>query len=49
MRAVNSSDFALPEFRCLDRLLLVIGRVNYFRITDLIKYFLYKNILFTAP
>jgi P-type E1-E2 ATPase len=49
MRAVQSGDFALAEFRFLWRLLLVHGRWNYLRNAELILYFFYKNIVFTLP
>lgn len=49
MGAVQASDYALPEFRMLWRLLLVHGRWNYIRISEMILYFFYKNMLFTLP
>jgi phospholipid-transporting ATPase len=49
MGAVQASDYALPEFRMLWRLLLVHGRWNYIRISEMILYFFYKNMLFTIP
>ena len=49
MRAVMSSDFALPEFKYLQRLLLVHGRWSYFRISEMILYFFYKNMIYTIP
>jgi phospholipid-transporting ATPase len=49
MSAVQASDYALPEFRMLWRLLLVHGRWNYMRISEMILYFFYKNMLFTIP
>lgn len=49
MGAVQASDYALPEFRMLWRLLLVHGRWNYVRIAEMILYFFYKNMLFTFP
>jgi phospholipid-transporting ATPase len=47
MNAVQASDFAIPEFRGIWRLLFVHGRWNYNRIAEMIKYFFYKNIVFT--
>ena len=47
MRAVQSSDFAIPEFKGLWRLLFVHGRWSYIRISELILYFFYKNMVFT--
>ncbi|EGR28497.1 phospholipid-translocating p-type flippase family protein, putative [Ichthyophthirius multifiliis] len=49
MRAVQSSDFALGQFKCLWRLLLVHGRWSYIRISEMIIYFFYKNMIFTIP
>lgn len=49
MGAVQASDYALPEFRMLWRLLFVHGRWNYIRISEMILYFFYKNMLFTLP
>lgn len=49
MSAVQASDYALPEFRMLWRLLFVHGRWNYMRISQMILYFFYKNMLFTLP
>jgi len=45
MQAVNSSDFAIAQFRFLRRLLLVHGRHNYRRISSLVLYLFYKNVL----
>ena len=49
MGAVQASDYGLPEFRMLRRLLFVHGRYNYIRITNMILYFFYKNVIFTIP
>ena len=49
MSAVQACDYALPEFRMLWRLLLVHGRWNYIRVSEMILYFFYKNMLFTIP
>lgn len=49
MGAVQACDYALPEFRMLWRLLFVHGRWNYIRISEMILYFFYKNMLFTVP
>jgi magnesium-transporting ATPase (P-type) len=43
---VNSSDFAIAQFRFLQRLLLVHGRWNYIRTSTLVCYVIYKNIVF---
>nr|XP_043639863.1 probable phospholipid-transporting ATPase 4 [Erigeron canadensis] len=44
--AVMASDFALPQFRFLERLLIVHGHWCYKRISKMILYFVYKNIVF---
>ncbi|CAK9154288.1 unnamed protein product [Ilex paraguariensis] len=46
MQAVMSSDFAIAQFRFLERLLLVHGHWCYRRIAMMICYFFYKNIAF---
>ncbi|KAK1325181.1 putative phospholipid-transporting ATPase 4 [Acorus calamus] len=46
MQAVMASDFSLPQFRMLERLLIVHGHWCYKRITKMILYFVYKNIAF---
>ena len=47
MRAVQSSDYAIGEFKILHRLLLYQGRMNYIRNSECIQYFFYKNFVFT--
>lgn len=44
-QAVMNSDFAIAQFRFLERLLIVHGRYNYRRISQMITYFFYKNIV----
>jgi len=46
MQAVMASDFAIAQFRYLERLLLVHGRWSYKRLGRMVCYFFYKNILF---
>ncbi|XP_048229970.1 probable phospholipid-transporting ATPase 8 isoform X2 [Ricinus communis] len=46
MQAVMASDFAIAQFRFLERLLLVHGHWCYRRIAIMICYFFYKNIAF---
>ncbi|EXB75145.1 Putative phospholipid-transporting ATPase 5 [Morus notabilis] len=46
MQAVMASDFSLPQFRFLGRLLIVHGHWCYKRISKMILYFVYKNIAF---
>jgi phospholipid-translocating ATPase len=41
-----ASDFAIGQFRYLERLLLVHGRWCYRRIALMISYFFYKNVTF---
>ena len=48
MSAVNSSDFALGEFKMLWRLLLVHGRLYYMRNAEFVLYFFYKNFVQTT-
>lgn len=47
MQAVLASDYAIAQFRYLERLLLVHGRWSYFRMCKFLKYFFYKNFAFT--
>lgn len=44
-QAVRSSDFALSQFFYLHRLLLVHGRWGYRRVSWLVCYYFYKNIV----
>ncbi|OQS05907.1 P-type ATPase (P-ATPase) Superfamily [Thraustotheca clavata] len=44
--AVNTSDFAIGQFRFLARLILVHGRWNYSRISNLIYFTYYKNLVY---
>lgn len=48
MQAVMASDFALPRFRHLQKLLLVHGHWCYSRLANMILYFFYKNAMFVA-
>nr|CCA23321.1 PREDICTED: probable phospholipidtransporting ATPase IBlike putative [Albugo laibachii Nc14]CCA24343.1 PREDICTED: hypothetical protein [Albugo laibachii Nc14] len=45
MQAVNSSDYAIAQFSFLEKLLLHHGRLNYKRMSVLVGYMFYKNIL----
>ncbi len=47
MRAVQSGDFAIGEFKILNRLLFYHGRNSYIRNSECILYFFYKNLVFT--
>jgi magnesium-transporting ATPase (P-type) len=49
MRAVQASDYALPEFKALWKLLFVHGRWSYIRNSEMILYFYYKNVIFALP
>merc|ERR1711988_475003 len=44
LQAVNSSDYAIAQFRYLASLLLKHGRWNYIRMSHLICYMFYKNV-----
>jgi len=44
LQAARCSDYAIAQFRFLQRLLLIHGRHSYRRITKLILYSFYKNI-----
>ncbi|KAG5368999.1 Phospholipid-transporting ATPase DNF2 [Yarrowia sp. C11] len=46
-QAVMCSDYAIGQFRFLDRLLLVHGRWDYKRLAEMIPNFFYKNLVFT--
>ncbi|XP_061482928.1 phospholipid-transporting ATPase VA isoform X2 [Rhineura floridana] len=43
MQAVMASDFAIPKFRHLEKLLLVHGHWCYSRLANMVLYFFYKN------
>jgi magnesium-transporting ATPase (P-type) len=45
VQAVNASDYAIGQFRFLQQLLLKHGRYNYIRMSNVICYMFYKNIL----
>uniref|UniRef100_A0A4W6EVR0 Phospholipid-transporting ATPase n=1 Tax=Lates calcarifer TaxID=8187 RepID=A0A4W6EVR0_LATCA len=46
MQAVMSSDFAISRFKHLRKLLLVHGHWCYFRLANMILYFIYKNVMY---
>jgi phospholipid-translocating ATPase len=46
-QAVMSSDYAIGQFRFLQRLVLVHGRWDYRRLAETIANFFYKNIIWT--
>lgn len=43
LKAVMASDFAIPRFRHLEKLLLVHGHWCYSRLANMVLYFFYKN------
>ncbi|EPX72943.1 phospholipid-transporting ATPase [Schizosaccharomyces octosporus yFS286] len=45
--AAMSSDYAVGQFRFLSRLLLIHGRWNYKRTSQMISNFFYKNVIWT--
>jgi len=47
LQAVRAADFAIAQFRFLERLLLVHGRLDYKRIAKLVLYSFYKNMTFS--
>ncbi|KAK9828339.1 hypothetical protein WJX74_009865 [Apatococcus lobatus] len=47
-QATNNSDYAIGQFRFLERLLLVHGTLADYRLSRLIKYSFYKNIAFAT-
>eukprot|EP00735_Rhodelphis_limneticus_P005718 TRINITY_DN176_c0_g1::TRINITY_DN176_c0_g1_i1::g.14221::m.14221 TRINITY_DN176_c0_g1::TRINITY_DN176_c0_g1_i1::g.14221 ORF type:complete len:1183 (-),score=385.96,sp/P98200/AT8A2_MOUSE/35.68/0.0,E1-E2_ATPase/PF00122.15/5.9e-19,HAD/PF12710.2/9.4e-15,Hydrolase/PF00702.21/1.3e-09,Hydrolase_like2/PF13246.1/5.3e-10,Hydrolase_3/PF08282.7/0.00032,Cation_ATPase_C/PF00689.16/3.5,Cation_ATPase_C/PF00689.16/3.1 TRINITY_DN176_c0_g1_i1:31-3282(-) len=48
-QAANASDFVIPEFKALRRLLFVHGRWNHRRVARLLGYQFYKTFLFKLP
>jgi len=49
LRAVQASDFAIPDFKQLWRLIFLHGRARYASISSFILYFFYKNVALTLP
>jgi phospholipid-transporting ATPase len=47
LQAVNASDYAIAQFAFLKRLLLIHGRWNYRRMSKVVLYSFYKNIVLT--
>jgi magnesium-transporting ATPase (P-type) len=45
-QAANSSDFSIPEFKCLQRLILVHGHWSYYRIANFLLSSFYKAVAF---
>jgi magnesium-transporting ATPase (P-type) len=48
LQAVNASDYAIAQFRFLQVLLLKHGRRNYHRMSNLVCYMFYKNVLMSS-
>ncbi|XP_030066223.1 phospholipid-transporting ATPase IG isoform X3 [Microcaecilia unicolor] len=48
-QATRNSDYAVPKFKHLQKLLLVHGHLFYVRIAHLVQYFFYKNLCFILP
>ncbi|KAG7503320.1 putative phospholipid-transporting ATPase IH isoform X1 [Solea senegalensis] len=48
-QATRNSDYAIPKFKHLKKLLLVHGHYYYIRISELVQYFFYKNVCFIFP
>ncbi|KAM8848087.1 phospholipid-transporting ATPase VB [Synchiropus picturatus] len=46
MQAVMASDFAIPRFKNLQKLLLLHGHWCYTRLSNMIIYFFYKNVAY---
>jgi len=44
-----ASDFAISQFRHLRKLLLVHGHWCYTRLTNMVLYFFYKNVVCSCP
>lgn len=43
-QAVRNSDYAIPKFKHLKKMLLVHGHYYYIRISELVQYFFYKVV-----
>lgn len=48
-QAVNSADFAFSQFRFIKKVLFIHGNLFYHRVSTLIHYFFYKNVVFVTP
>ncbi|XP_075056125.1 phospholipid-transporting ATPase IH isoform X2 [Mixophyes fleayi] len=48
-QAARNSDYAIPRFKHLKKMLLVHGHFYYVRIAELVQYFFYKNVCFIFP
>ncbi|XP_028710069.1 phospholipid-transporting ATPase IG isoform X3 [Peromyscus leucopus] len=48
-QAARNSDYSVPKFKHLKKLLLAHGHLYYVRIAHLVQYFFYKNLCFILP
>ncbi|XP_062998032.1 phospholipid-transporting ATPase IG isoform X2 [Elgaria multicarinata webbii] len=48
-QASRNSDYSIPKFKDLKKLLLAHGHLYYVRIAHLVQYFFYKNLCFIFP
>ncbi|XP_018419656.1 PREDICTED: phospholipid-transporting ATPase IG isoform X2 [Nanorana parkeri] len=48
-QAARNSDYAVPKFKHLKKLILAHGHLYYVRIAHLVQYFFYKNLCFILP
>ncbi|XP_019500351.1 PREDICTED: probable phospholipid-transporting ATPase IH isoform X1 [Hipposideros armiger] len=48
-QAARNSDYAIPKFKHLKKMILVHGHFYYIRISELVQYFFYKNVCFIFP
>lgn len=48
-QAAMSSDYAIGQFKYLQRLLLIHGKWSYQRLSEMIPCFFYKNVIFVMP
>lgn len=46
-QAARNSDYAIPKFKHLKKMLLVHGHYYYIRISELVQYFFYKVEVFS--
>ena len=47
LQAVQVSDYGIPSFKYLQRLMFFEGRRNYMRIANFFRLYIYKSTLFT--
>ena len=49
LQAARAADYSIPQFKCLQRLLLYHGRECYRKNTQVVTYNFYKNVLYLIP